>query len=405
MPQAVNPPVMYYKGTPYGLGGVTMVDKHSVMTMLYSRETGDSEDVITLSEDFDHFDLLVISGRAYITDGLWHQSNTYICDSLSVGNRVSIGDDGSISWFDIYDKTTLSRALDSGNPYQITHVMGVKFNGTTVGGGGGSTIELVDIFNGASDITPTYTNGVTVTTSSVTSNVGAMSCSEWSNGYEGFNIALSNLTVGEVYTLNFDFQFTNADYFAYNAYRTGFQLFAVDNRNYELYNTWPANLHRDNGLHNHKKKFTATASTMYLSFNLCGCSDDRTNYFEITNLYVQTTNASEDIGYSTDEQDTGLTWIDGSPVYQKTYQYNSVVSVNGYVTLDTSIKQSDIVFLERVQLSIRIDPGIATNLYSDTVSGVNVEVATNDTGLYLKNKTPYDIYGFTLTVRYAKPSS
>ena len=138
MPQAVNPPVMYYKGTPYGLGGVTMVDKHSVMTMLYSRETGDSEDAITLSEDFDHFDLLVISGKAYITDGLWHQSSAYICDSLAVGNRVSIGDDGSISWFDIYDKTTLSRALDSGNPYQITHVMGVKFNGTTAGGGSSS---------------------------------------------------------------------------------------------------------------------------------------------------------------------------------------------------------------------------------------------------------------------------
>ena len=136
MPQAVNPPVMYYKGTPYGLGGVTMVDKHSVMTMLYSRETGDSEDVITLSENFDHFDLLVISGRAYINDGLWHQSNAYICDSLAVGNRVAIGDDGSISWFDISNKTTLVRAHNAGNLYQITHVMGVKFNGMTAGGSG-----------------------------------------------------------------------------------------------------------------------------------------------------------------------------------------------------------------------------------------------------------------------------
>ena len=144
MPQAVNPPVMYYQGTPYGLGGVTMVDKHSVMTMLYSRESGDSNDVITLSEDFDNFDLLVISGKAYISDGLWHQSNAYICDSLAVGNRVSIGDDGSISWFDIYDKTTLSRAIDSGNPYQITHVMGVKFNGMTAGGGKGGVDYSTD---------------------------------------------------------------------------------------------------------------------------------------------------------------------------------------------------------------------------------------------------------------------
>ena len=99
----------------------------SSKTMLYSRQSGDSEDTITLSEDFDHFDLLVISGRAYVDSGLWHQSNAYICDSLAVGNRVSIGDDGSISWFNIYNKTTLTRASNAGNPYQITHVMGVKF--------------------------------------------------------------------------------------------------------------------------------------------------------------------------------------------------------------------------------------------------------------------------------------
>lgn len=110
------------------------------------------------------------------------------------------------------------------------------------------------------------------------------------------------------------------------------------------------------------------------------------------------------IDYSTSEQDTGLKWIDGKTVYQKTYQYSSVVSVGGYVILDTSIKQSDIVFLETVQLSMRIDSGIATNLYSNTIAGASAEIATNDTGLYLENKTPYDIHSFTLTVRYAKSS-
>ena len=110
------------------------------------------------------------------------------------------------------------------------------------------------------------------------------------------------------------------------------------------------------------------------------------------------------INYSLSEQDTGLKWIDGKTVYQKTYQYSSVVSAGGYVTLDTSIKQSDIVFLETVQLSMRIDSGIAPNLYSNTIDGINAEVATNNTGLYLENKTSYDIHGFTLTVRYAKSS-
>ena len=93
-------------------------------TMLYSRQSGDSENTITLSEDFDHFDLLIISGNVA---GEWCNSNCYICASLAVNKRICINDDGSVSWFAITNKTTLTRYLDAGNAYSISNVMGVKF--------------------------------------------------------------------------------------------------------------------------------------------------------------------------------------------------------------------------------------------------------------------------------------
>lgn len=268
----------------------------------------------------------------------------------------------------------------------------------------GDTPTSVDVFDGASTITPSYSVGIAVSTSSVSDSIGAISGSEWSDDYEGFNIALKNLVIGKEYVLSFDFQFSNTVFFE-GMYVVGYLLSSTDRTDYYNFTEWTDNLSRDLLSHTHAIIFTATNTTMYLCFNLCGCSDGQTNYWAITNLQCLTTQSGGSIDYSTSEQDTGLKWIDGSAVYQKTYQYNSVISVNSYVTLDTSIKQSDIVFLETVQLSMRIDSGIGTNLYSNTIAGVNAEVATNDTGLYLENKTLYDIHSFTLTVRYAKVSS
>ena len=42
------------------------------------------------------------------------------------------------------------------------------------------------------------------------------------------------------------------------------------------------------------------------------------------------------VNYSTEEQDTGLTWIDGSPIYQKTYGITVSSLSSSWTTLDSS---------------------------------------------------------------------
>lgn len=154
------------------------------------------------------------------------------------------------------------------------------------GGGGGGYTELVDIFNGGSAVALTSPNGVTVDTSSVTDFVGTATLTESSAGYEGFNIALQNLVIGENYQLRFTFQCTSASWFTNYQYKFGYLL--VDNvkSNYNNYQQWSENLPRDLLSHPYIIEFQATATTMYLSFNVCGFSDSGTNYFTISDLKV-----------------------------------------------------------------------------------------------------------------------
>lgn len=153
------------------------------------------------------------------------------------------------------------------------------------GGGGSDEPQKIDMFDGASTITPTASNGITVSTSSVSNMVGAISGSEWSNGYEGFNIAVKNLSIGKDYILRFDWKFTNTAYFV-GQYVVGFKLFTTNKSNYDDWRKWDENLDRDDLIHSHKLSFQATATTMYLCFNLCGCSDGQVNYWDISNLYL-----------------------------------------------------------------------------------------------------------------------
>lgn len=67
------------------------------------------------------------------------------------------------------------------------------------------TSNLVDIWDGATTIIPTASNGITITTSNVNNLISALSGNEWSANFEGFNIALNDLVVGETYNLSFDF--------------------------------------------------------------------------------------------------------------------------------------------------------------------------------------------------------
>lgn len=146
----------------------------------------------------------------------------------------------------------------------------------------------VNIFNSASTISFSGYNGADILYSQVTSNVGVIVGDEWSNGYEGFNIALNNLEVGHTYTLNFDFQFINANFFGAGEFRTGYAILDTNDTYYEGWNTgtWTENLDRDLNKHTHSETFTATATTMYLSFNVCGCSDYQTNFYAVSNIYA-----------------------------------------------------------------------------------------------------------------------
>ena len=228
-------------------------------------------------------------------------------------------------------------------------------------GGGGSLVPiLVDIFDGASTITPSNTVGVTVSTSSVNNFVGAINGSEWSDGYEGFNIPLKNLVVGKQYRLNFDFQFSNTDWFV-GQYVTGYILSSTNITDYENYTNWTTNLDQDLLKHNHIETFVATATTMYLCFNLCGCSDGQTNYWDISDLsvvslsgvgevtvtQVQSTGAKiATIGvdgintdlyapqetYSTTEQVIG-TWINDEPLYRKAITFSGNYQLTQTFTL------------------------------------------------------------------------
>lgn len=153
------------------------------------------------------------------------------------------------------------------------------------GGGGSDEPQKIDMFDGASTITPTASNGITISTSSVSNMVGAISGSEWSNGYEGFNIAVKNLTIGKNYVLKFDWKFTNTAYFV-GQYVVGYKLFANNKSNYDDWGAWDENLDRDDNVHTHTLSFQATAATMYLCFNLCGCSDGQVNYWAISNMYL-----------------------------------------------------------------------------------------------------------------------
>lgn len=157
--------------------------------------------------------------------------------------------------------------------------------------------SVEDIFDGGSSISLLGTNGITLQESSVSEKVGTLSAYEYSAGFEGFNIALKNLTVGHTYKLEFDFQFTSAQFIG-NDYRCAYLISATQKTNYSDYTQWVENLSRDLAKHHHSVQFTASATTMYVAFNLCGCSDSVNNYFTMSDIYVIDSEAQNKIMYN-----------------------------------------------------------------------------------------------------------
>ena len=171
-------------------------------------------------------------------------------------------------------------------------MQGMMLGGGSGGSGGGSGTVVpphLDIFQ-YSAVTPKISAkiGVDYISGEVENNAVNMSLVEYQANYEGFNIEIPDLVVGSSYLINFDFQFTSANWFPSAQYRTGVNVWDTNNSIYSNWQQWTENIDRDLNKHNHQITFTATAETMYLSFNLCGCSDGSQNYFDITNFYVET---------------------------------------------------------------------------------------------------------------------
>ncbi|MBQ9383557.1 MAG: hypothetical protein IJT87_04920 [Ruminiclostridium sp.] len=193
---------------------------------------------------------------------------------------------GNNTLIDLTADTVTASALAQG--YTAHNAAGQLITGTGSGGGGG----YVNIFPSVCMISAS--NGVTVLANSSSDNVGSLSLREAQAGYEGFNIALPGLTVGTIYAVNFDFQYTDAEWFANMQYRSGVNVWDTNYAAYTDYTHWTENLDRDLNKHNHRITFTATETTMYLSFNVCGLADGRINYFEITDLFVEELQGEDD---------------------------------------------------------------------------------------------------------------
>lgn len=306
------------------------------------------------------------------------------------------------------------------------------------GGGGSDEPQKIDMFDGASTITPTASNGITVSTSSVSNMVGAISGSEWSNGYEGFNIAVKNLSIGKDYILKFDWKFTNTAYFV-GQYVVGYKLFTTNKSNYDDWGAWVENLDRDDQIHSHELSFNATATTMYLCFNLCGCADTRTNYWDISNMYLlelptgnveanpsgtaterltklrvnntiySIPSGGSGIDYSTLEQDTGMKWVDGKEIYQKTYYIASVSTGGNFYNLSNSQDNVD-SFVSYEWMATRSDgKHIMNNSFMPDWIGGSTGISEWDYDInHIRVKISAEYYSLSdvyITVRYTKRTS
>ena len=106
------------------------------------------------------------------------------------------------------------------------------------------------------------------------------------------------------------------------------------------------------------------------------------------------------IDYSTTEQNTGLKWIDGRPIYQKTFtlgtvaQGVSLISSSFKATTYDEVWQTDIHWRYN---SINLDVGN----HGGTGGAIYVELYDN-TGLYVVNLSGVDATNFYVTLRYTK---
>ena len=141
--------------------------------------------------------------------------------------------------------------------------------------------------NGGSTFAFSHSNGITIEDQSFSDNKLNLHCSETSSGFEGFTIALQNLTIDDSYTVTFDFNSIGYYYTSDYDHLFGFTISDSPVLDYEnSYDSSYTSLNKTEDFVSYSKSFTATASTMYMIFNVAGYSDSITNSFHINNLSV-----------------------------------------------------------------------------------------------------------------------
>lgn len=101
------------------------------------------------------------------------------------------------------------------------------------------------------------------------------------------------------------------------------------------------------------------------------------------------------LNYSTLEQNTGLTWIDGKPIFQKTIYYAPAVS--SIATIDSSLNTSNVGYFVCTELSYVCD-----NLYRG--SGLPIEIGITSSGVIegVNHASGASITETYATIRYTK---
>lgn len=249
---------------------------------------GDDEDQAVIDAS------MVAYGQGTVKDALDNSSQITVDDTLSTTSTNPVQNKVITARLDeVFQSVSNGKALiasaitDKGVPTQADATFAVMAENISQISGGGQSGELADIFDGASTISLSAVNGITLISSSVADRIGTASLSEASSGFEGFNIALKNLQPGINYDLSFKFHVTSGTWFTNPVYRFGYMITNINRDDYNNYNSWPENLTRDLEEHEYNINFIAGATTMYLSFNICGFADGITNYFTIKDLQVR----------------------------------------------------------------------------------------------------------------------
>lgn len=137
----------------------------------------------------------------------------------------------------------------------------------------------------------------------------------------------------------------------------------------------------------------------------CGFQAQK-NLVDISAKYLGELEAAYDgggvggINYSTDEQDTGLKWIDGSAIYQKTINFGALPSSSTTKSVEHGI--SNMAYIVNI-FGVTTD---GTNMFpimltDDSSTGI-VRLLMNKTNLQVWTGTDRSSYSAYITIQYTK---